>query len=71
MKVTSTKKKFKDRRRTIMIGQYLANSIQIRQVNLLILSRRKLLLGGYCEKTILRFYSEMKAGGNNQNSLKL
>jgi hypothetical protein len=27
------------------------------------------ILGGYREKIILRFYSEMKAGGNNENSL--
>jgi len=47
MKRTSREKKFKEGRRTIMIDQYLADSIQIRQVNLLILNRAKLILGGY------------------------
>jgi len=71
MKVTSREKKFKEGRRTIMSGQCLADSIQIRQVYLLILNRGKLILGGYCEKIILRFYSEMKASGNNENSLEV
>jgi hypothetical protein len=71
MKVTSREKKFKEGRRIIMIGQYLADSIQIRHVNLLTLNRGRLILGGYCEKIILRFYYKMKAGGNNENSLEV
>jgi hypothetical protein len=71
MKVTNREKKFKEGRRTIMIGQYLVDSIQIRQVNLLKLNRGKLILGGYCEKIILRFYSELKASENNDSSLEV
>ena len=54
MKVTSRENKFKEGRGTIMTGQHLADSIQIRQVNLLILvlNRGKLIMGGYCEKII-------------------